>query len=287
MVLVSVAPVTSISQAVSGGNVNDRVDVYNDGSVASDGGPGGFEAGQTVAIGAGTDHVEIRTITGFGSLIIDQPLEFDHAEGEVIVVVETAPVAADSDGDGVIDREDEAPGDPNETLDSDNDGIGNNADTYDDDDGYSDEDEALYNSDPLDPFETSEILPCDDGIDDDGDGLYDLGDPDCTDANDPLEAPDADGDLVEDDLDNCVQLSNPLQEDTDGDGYGNACDCDFDQNLACSIADFSVFREDYITTVDRGVGTDMDGNGAVSIADFSLFRAGYVAGVPGPSGLAP
>ena len=128
---------------------------------------------------------------------------------------------------------------------------------------------------------------CSDGIDNDGDGLVDLADPDCTDANDPLEAPDADDDLVEDDLDNCVQVSNPLQEDTDGDDYGNACDCDFDQNLACNIADFSIFREDYIATVDRGVGTDMDGNGAVSIADFSLFRTGYVAAVPGPSGLVP
>ena len=129
--------------------------------------------------------------------------------------------------------------------------------------------------------------PCDDGADNDGDGLIDLDDPDCTDAADPLEAPDADGDLVEDELDNCVQLSNPSQLDSDGDDYGNACDCDFDQNLACNIADFIIFREDYITTADRGVGTDMDGSGAVNIADFSLFRTGFVAAVPGPSGLAP
>ena len=128
---------------------------------------------------------------------------------------------------------------------------------------------------------------CSDGIDNDSDGLIDLDDPDCSDAADPLEAPDADGDLVEDALDNCVQAPNPLQQDTDGDDFGNACDCDFDQNLACSIADFSFFREDYLATVDRGVGTDMDGNGAVSIADFSLFRDGYVAGEPGPSGLVP
>jgi hypothetical protein len=31
----------------------------------------------------------------------------------------------------------------------------------------------------------------------------------------------------------------------------------------------------------------MDENGAVSIADFSLFRDGYVSRAPGPSGLAP
>ena len=87
--------------------------------------------------------------------------------------------------------------------------------------------------------------------------------------------------------DNCIEEENASQLDTDGDDYGNACDCDFDQNLTCSIADFSIFREDYIATADRGFGTDMDGNGAVSIADFSLFRTGYVAVVPGPSGLVP
>ena len=101
------------------------------------------------------------------------------------------------------------------------------------------------------------------------------------------DALDSDGDGIPDASDNCIEEENASQLDTDGDDYGNACDCDFDQNLACSIADFSIFREDYIATADRGVGTDMDGNGAVSIADFSLFRTGYVAGVPGPSGLTP
>jgi hypothetical protein len=98
---------------------------------------------------------------------------------------------------------------------------------------------------------------------------------------------DSDGDGIPDASDNCIEAENASQLDTDGDDYGNACDCDFDQNLTCSIADFSIFREDYIATADRGVGTDMDGNGAVSIADFSLFRNGYITGVPGPSGLVP
>ena len=98
---------------------------------------------------------------------------------------------------------------------------------------------------------------------------------------------DRDGDGILDTSDNCIEAPNAGQLDTDGDDYGNACDCDFDQNGSCNIADFTFFREDYIATVDRGVGTDMDGNGAVSIADFSLFRDGYVAGEPGPSGLVP
>jgi hypothetical protein len=98
---------------------------------------------------------------------------------------------------------------------------------------------------------------------------------------------DSDSDGIPDGTDNCTEVENPEQLDTDSDGYGNACDCDFDQNSFCNIADFGIFREDFIATVDRGVGTDMDSNGAVSIADFSLFREGFVAGVPGPSGLVP
>lgn len=57
----------------------------------------------------------------------------------------------DSDGDGVIDSEDDLPNDPTETLDSDSDGVGNNADTDDDNDGVADDDDAF----PLDPARSS------------------------------------------------------------------------------------------------------------------------------------
>jgi glucose/arabinose dehydrogenase len=130
-------------------------------------------------------------------------------------------------------------------------------------------------------------VECSDGLDNDGDGLIDLDDPDCTAEGDPLEAADADEDLVEDALDNCTQVANPSQEDTDGDDYGNVCDCDFDQNLTCNISDFNVFLPDFVSTLDSGVGTDMDSNGTVGIADFNLFLPGFVAGEPGPSGLVP
>jgi len=128
---------------------------------------------------------------------------------------------------------------------------------------------------------------CNDSLDNDGDSLIDLDDPDCTDENDPLEAPDADEDLVEDDLDNCVQVANPGQQDTDGDDYGNLCDCDFNQTLTCNITDFNVFLPDFLATADSGIGTDMDSSGSVGIADFNLFLPGFVAGEPGPSGLIP
>jgi len=98
---------------------------------------------------------------------------------------------------------------------------------------------------------------------------------------------DSDDDGVVDSSDNCIDIQNSGQLDTDGDDYGNACDCDFDQNLTCGIADFNLFLPDFQSTVDTGVGTDMDGNGTVGIDDFNLFLPGFVAGAPGPSGLAP
>ena len=71
----------------------------------------------------------------------------------------------DSDGDGVPDNEDVFPSDPAETTDTDRDGIGNNADTDDDNDKMPDAWEIQYGFNPL----------VDDASEDsDGDGLSNL-----------------------------------------------------------------------------------------------------------------
>lgn len=101
------------------------------------------------------------------------------------------------------------------------------------------------------------------------------------------ERADSDADGVPDDSDNCTAVANPLQIDTDTDPFGNACDCDFNQDDACSISDFNIFLPDFLSSTDSGVGTDMDGDGAVGIRDFNLFLPGFQAGAPGPSGLVP
>ena len=81
---------------------------------------------------------------------------------------------ADSDGDGVPDGIDVFPFDPTETIDSDSDGTGNNADTDDDNDGVHDSIDDF-------PLDASENLDTDgDGTgnnadtDDDGDGYTDI-----------------------------------------------------------------------------------------------------------------
>lgn len=64
--------------------------------------------------------------------------------------------ALDSDSDGVEDIYDAFPNDPNEQYDTDGDGIGNNADTDDDNDGMPDTFEQRYGLNPLDNNDANE-----------------------------------------------------------------------------------------------------------------------------------
>jgi hypothetical protein len=99
---------------------------------------------------------------------------------------------------------------------------------------------------------------------------------------------DLDGDGVADDQDNCLVVANPSQVDADADGYGNACDGDFDNDGDVDAQDFSShFMVCFSATVDTGVGCDMDGDGDVDAQDFSEgYMASFEATSPGPSGLA-
>jgi hypothetical protein len=98
----------------------------------------------------------------------------------------------------------------------------------------------------------------------------------------PVALADQDLDLWPDVADNCTDVANPSQRDSDADDSGNACDCDFDQDGACTIADFNAFLVDFQSSVDGGTGTDMEADGSVGIGDFNLFLPGFQAGVPGP-----
>ena len=84
----------------------------------------------------------------------------------------------DSDCDDVFDAQDAFPFDPNESVDTDKDGIGNNADTDDDNDGMPDSFETAIGLDPLISADASGDL--------DGDGFTNLQEFNSgTDLNDP------------------------------------------------------------------------------------------------------
>jgi hypothetical protein len=114
---------------------------------------------------------------------------------------------------------------------------------------------------------------------------------------------DVDGDGVRDEVDNCINVPNgPVipdrggfsQRDTDGDGYGNVCDADLnnDAGAVVNVFDLSAFKSVY-RRVAPGVApygladhADFNGDGVVNTFDLSIFKSMY-RGTAGPSGLNP
>jgi hypothetical protein len=110
----------------------------------------------------------------------------------------------DADSDGVLDAADAFPLDPTESVDTDGDGTGNNADLDDDQDGVADAADAF----PLDPTES---------VDTDGDGTGNNADLD-DDQDGVADAADA------------FPLNPNESVDTDGDNVGNNADLDDDED---------------------------------------------------------
>jgi probable HAF family extracellular repeat protein len=98
---------------------------------------------------------------------------------------------------------------------------------------------------------------------------------------DGITAPDGDGDGVFDVVDNCMDIANADQRDSNRDFIGNVCDADLNQDyLAVNFADLALFRA-RLGTEDQDA--DLDGNGIVNFADLARFRALF-GRPPGPSG---
>lgn len=75
---------------------------------------------------------------------------------KTISVSYTVEVGPDADADGIPDTLDAFPNDPNESADSDNDGVGDNADLDDDNDGVEDTDDE-YPNDPLLAYANTQV----------------------------------------------------------------------------------------------------------------------------------
>ncbi len=95
---------------------------------------------------------------------------------------------------------------------------------------------------------------------------------------------DTDTDGVADADDNCVERANADQRDTDGDGFGNACDGDFDNDGVVGGSDFNLLRGGMGKSEgDAGydANLDIDGDGAIGQSDVELVK-GQFGGPPGP-----
>jgi hypothetical protein len=99
---------------------------------------------------------------------------------------------------------------------------------------------------------------------------------------------DVDGDGVPNSSDNCTLVVNNSQCDSDGDGYGNACDGDLNSNGATNAQDTTLFRQQLGLPSVAPVynEADLNCNGAVNSQDTTLYRQ-RLGQPPGPSGQAP
>ena len=99
----------------------------------------------------------------------------------------------------------------------------------------------------------------------------------------PVAGADTDGDGVLDADDNCTLVPNADQRDVDGDGFGNICDPDFDNNLFVNAADLAQLKANFFTSNPL---TDLNGDGFVNAADLAILKNMFF-GAPGPAGPLP
>jgi len=92
-------------------------------------------------------------------------------------------------------------------------------------------------------------------------------------------ATDTDGDGVTDDVDNCSNVSNPAQTDSNGDGFGNACDADLNNDCVVNSTDLGLLRLVFFTA---DADADLDGDGLVNATDLGLMRLAFFQ-PPGPA----
>ena len=93
---------------------------------------------------------------------------------------------------------------------------------------------------------------------------------------------DSDGDGVPDVLDNCTLALNPDQIDVDGDGFGNQCDADFNNDCIVNALDLGQLKQKFFTSDPL---VDMNGDGVVNALELGLLKQAFFE-PPGPSGTA-
>ncbi|MFK8017785.1 MAG: thrombospondin type 3 repeat-containing protein [Gammaproteobacteria bacterium] len=97
---------------------------------------------------------------------------------------------------------------------------------------------------------------------------------------------DIDEDGVPDVIDNCTLIANPDQRDTNGDGFGNVCDPDFDNDNIVNVLDLGLLRAAFFGapgTANWNPDADLNGDDIVNAADLGILRAFFFA-PPGPAG---
>jgi hypothetical protein len=94
-----------------------------------------------------------------------------------------------------------------------------------------------------------------------------------------------DTDSVSDDNDNCILHTNPDQRDTDGDGYGNLCDGDLNNDGSTNTLDLNLYKLAHRSSVgdpNYDVDAGFNGDGTINTLDLNIYK-GLHRLPPGPS----
>jgi hypothetical protein len=92
---------------------------------------------------------------------------------------------------------------------------------------------------------------------------------------------DTDDDGVPDASDNCTDIVNADQRDTNGDGIGNSCDPDLDGDCIVNFVDLGELEAVFFT---GDPDADFDGSGSVNFTDLGVQKSFFFL-PPGPSGV--
>ncbi|MFK7888538.1 MAG: thrombospondin type 3 repeat-containing protein, partial [Gammaproteobacteria bacterium] len=93
------------------------------------------------------------------------------------------------------------------------------------------------------------------------------------------DEPDTDGDGVIDSQDNCTNVANIAQTDSNADGFGNECDADLNNDCVVNVVDLGILRSVFFSA---NADADFNGDGVVNVVDLGMMRALFFA-PPGPS----
>ncbi len=96
-------------------------------------------------------------------------------------------------------------------------------------------------------------------------------------------AVDSDGDGVDDIDDNCSEVANADQRDSNGDGFGNVCDADLNNDLIVNVIDLGILKGVFFTA---DADADSNGDGIVNAVDLGAMRNQFF-GPPGPGPVVP
>lgn len=99
------------------------------------------------------------------------------------------------------------------------------------------------------------------------------------------ESADTDADGILDSVDNCLLAANPDQVDADGDGFGNVCDQDINNDSVVNVLDLGLLRAAFFSNPASGnwePGADFNSDNIINVIDLGRLRASFFD-APGPS----